>query len=173
MPLPHHELDPAIRDQFDRYILLSNKDEDNLRRGALVAPYTKSCGKRLRLAPGATLPYPDNLVIGDDVYVGLWTYIGGGHITLEDLVLIGPHCTVTGGDHRFNPERDDFSAPHKRGPIVIAHGTWLASGVTVTAGVRIGRANLIAANAVVTTDTPDYAVMAGVPARQIGCSKDF
>jgi len=171
MPLPHHELDPAIRDQFDRYILLSNTDEDNLRRGELVRPYLKRCGERLQLAPGATLPYPDNTTIGDDVYIGLWTYIGGGHITIEDLVLIGPHCSVTGGDHAFNPETEDFTAPHHRAPIVIGRGTWMAAKSVVTAGVRVGKANLIAAGAVVTADTPDYAIMAGIPARRIGSVK--
>ena len=49
-----------------------------------------------------------------------------------------------------------------RAPITIP------AGVTVTAGVKIGKANLICANAVVTKNTPDYAIMAGVPARQIG-----
>ena len=44
----------------------------------------------------------------------------------------------------------------------------MASNVTVTGGVRIGRANLICAGAVVTKSTPDYAIMAGVPAKQIG-----
>jgi acetyltransferase-like isoleucine patch superfamily enzyme len=40
--------------------------------------------------------------------------------------------------------------------------------VTVTGGVRLGRANLICAGSVVTKSTPDYAIMAGVPARQVG-----
>jgi acetyltransferase-like isoleucine patch superfamily enzyme len=168
MGLPKLDIDPALRDALDRYILLSNKDEDNLRRGELVRPYLKSCGLRLQLAPGATIPWPDKCVIGDDVYIGLWTYIGGGDITLEDRVMIGPHCSLTAGDHRFNPEKDDYSAPHKRAPIVIGHGTWLAAGAVVTCGVRVGRANLVAAGAVVTKDTPDYAIMAGVPARPVG-----
>ena len=46
--------------------------------------------------------------------------------------------------------------------------SWLAAGVTVTAGVKIGKANLVCAQAVVTKDTEDYAIMAGVPARQVG-----
>ena len=53
-------------------------------------------------------------------------------------------------------------------PITIGDGSWLASGCTVTSGVTIGRANLICANSVVTKSTPDYAIMAGTPARQIG-----
>ncbi|MBN2584561.1 MAG: acyltransferase [Planctomycetes bacterium] len=87
--------------------------------------------------------------------------------------MIGPHCSLTGGDHQFNPEIEDFSAPHKRGPIVIGRGTWMAAGSVVTTGVRVGKANLIAAGAVVTKDTPDYAIMAGVPARQIGSVKEL
>jgi acetyltransferase-like isoleucine patch superfamily enzyme len=171
MAYAREELDPKLAEQFDRYILFTNTDEDNLRRGRLVAPHLKSCGKNLKLAPGATIPWCGKLVCGDDVYIGLWSYIGGGDITLEDKVMIGPHCSLTAGDHSFNPEKDDFSAPHKREPIVIGHGTWLAAGAVVTAGVRVGRCNLIAAGAVVTKNTPDYAIMAGVPARQIGSVK--
>lgn len=171
MGYPRHELDPKLVEQFDRYILFTNTDEDNLRRGRLVAPHMKSCGKNFQLAPGATVPWVGRLVCGDNVYVGLWTYIGGGEIILEDNVLIGPHCSITGGDHAFNPQTEDFTAPHKRGPIIIGRGTWLAAGSCVTAGVRVGKANLIAAGAVVTKDTPDYAIMAGVPARQIGSVK--
>ena len=52
--------------------------------------------------------------------------------------------------------------------IVIGYGSWLASGVTVTAGVKIGRANLVCEGAVVTKSTPDYAIVAGIPARVVG-----
>ncbi len=52
--------------------------------------------------------------------------------------------------------------------IVIGEGSWLASSVTVTSGVKVGRANLICAHSVLTKSTVDYAIMAGTPARQIG-----
>lgn len=168
MPTEPDPVDPALRDQFDRYILLTNRKEDNCRRGDLMRPYCRSCGVNLQLAPGATLPFPAGLVIGDDVYVGLWSYIGIGDITIEDRVLIGPHCSITASNHRFDPQRDDFRGGSERKPIVIGHGSWLGAGAVVSAGVRVGRANLIAAGAVVTKDTPDYAIMAGVPARQVG-----
>jgi acetyltransferase-like isoleucine patch superfamily enzyme len=38
----------------------------------------------------------------------------------------------------------------------------------VTAGVKVGKANQICAHAVVTKDTPDYAIVAGIPAKVIG-----
>jgi len=168
MPLPHDGIDPAMRDQIDRYMLLTNNPEDNRRRGDLMRPYLDACGDNLQLAPGATLPFPAGVTIGSDVYIGLWSYVGVGQITLEDRVMIGPHCSITAGDHTYDPQRDDFKGGSARSPITIGHGSWLASGVVVTAGVRIGRANLIAAGAVITKDTPDYAIMAGVPARVVG-----
>jgi acetyltransferase-like isoleucine patch superfamily enzyme len=52
--------------------------------------------------------------------------------------------------------------------VVIGEGSWLASGVTVTPGVKIGKANLICAGAVLTKSTEDHSIMAGVPAKKIG-----
>ena len=43
-----------------------------------------------------------------------------------------------------------------------------AGFVTVTPGVKIGKANLICAGSVVTKSTEDYAIMAGVPAKKVG-----
>ncbi|MPN00078.1 putative acetyltransferase [bioreactor metagenome] len=83
-------------------------------------------------------------------------------------VLIGPHCSLPAGNHRFDPGTQAFTRRDEGRPIVIGDGSWLASGCTVTNGVRIGKCNLICANAVVTHDTPDYAIMAGTPARRIG-----
>jgi len=86
-------------------------------------------------------------------------------------VLIGPHCSIAAGNHKYDPATGWFSArtePDGDDSIVIGDGCWLASKVTVTGGVKLGRANLVCAGAVVTKSTPDYAIMAGIPARQIG-----
>ena len=52
-------------------------------------------------------------------------------------------------------------------PVAVG-STAAPSNVTVTAGVHVGRANLVCAGAVVTHDTSDYAILAGIPARQVG-----
>ena len=71
---------------------------------------------------------------------------------------------------RYLNQGDNLEDNRKRAQLLGFGGREIcvAPGVTVTAGVKIGGKNLICANAVVTRDTPDYAIMAGTPARQIG-----
>jgi len=119
-------------------------------------------GAIVRLSPGSKVE--QNSLIGLNCYVN-------GKVTIEENVLIGPGCAITAGQHKFDPETGWFSArtePDGDESIVIGKASWLCAHVTVTPGVKIGRANLICAGAVVTHSTPDYAIMAGVPARQKG-----
>jgi coenzyme F420 hydrogenase subunit beta len=142
----------------DKYFLFGDNLNKNLRRGRIIRPYLQSCGRNFTVALGATIGDPQNTRIGDNVYIGLWTYIGVGPITLEDDVMIGPHCSITAHNHYYS----------KAAPIIIGAHSWLGAGVSVTAGVKIGKFNVIGAGAVVTKDTDDYSVMAGVPAKKIG-----
>lgn len=124
----------------------------------------------LSISSGAIINYVPNEQIGKNVKIGLYNYIKGD-VTIGDNVLIGPHCSIAAGNHKFDPETGWFSGRTENdydNSIVIGEGSWLASNVTVTAGVKIGKANLICAGAVVTKSTPDYAIMAGVPAKQVG-----
>ena len=108
--------------------------------------------------------------IGEGVHLGLYSYLNG-NVTLHDHVLVGPHCSIVAGNHKFDPKTGWFSARTEGDgddSVVIGYGSWLASNVTVTPGVKIGKANLICAGAVVTKSTDDYAIMAGVPAKKIG-----
>ncbi|MBN4074124.1 acyltransferase [bacterium AH-315-E10] len=155
-------------DEFRKLTLYANNSDnrhDNLKR-AEVLGFT---AENVLIAPGAIVRIdPDK--IGANTFIGLYCYINGD-VTIEDNVLIGPHCSLPAGNHKFDPVTGHFSArdnADKDVSIVIGNGTWLASGVTVTSGVCIGKANLICSSSVVTKNTPDYAIMAGAPAKQIG-----
>ena len=159
-------MDRALFEALTRYAGESDNGPDD----ALRAEILGFGGRNVLIAPGAIVRVKDKKSIGSNIFIGLYTYINGD-VTVEDDVLIGPHCALTAGHHKFEPATQSFSARTNGdydNSIVIGRGSWLAAGVTVTAGVKIGRANLICANAVVTCDTPDYAIMAGVPARCIG-----
>ncbi len=159
-------IDGALFEAFTEYCNESDNLEDDLKRAELLG----FGGREVKVAPGAIIRVRDKGKIGRNIFIGLYSYINGP-VTVEDDVLIGPHCALTAGHHKFDPATGCFSARTDKdydNSITIGRGSWLAAGVTVTAGVKIGRANLVCASAVVTKDTPDYAIMAGVPARQVG-----
>jgi acetyltransferase-like isoleucine patch superfamily enzyme len=160
---------PEISDEMfallTRYANQSDNEKDNLRRAEILG----FGGRNVRIAPGAIVRVRPEL-IGSNVFIGLYSYLNG-EVIVRDNVLIGPHCSLPAGDHKFDPATGYFSARDNIGgdnSIVIGEGSWLATGVTVTAGVKIGKANLICAHAVVTKSTPDYAIVAGIPARVVG-----
>lgn len=153
-------------EQLTEYCNRSDNLEDNRHR----AEWLGFGGRDIAIAPGAIVRVPDKSKLGSDIFIGLYSYVNGP-VTIEDHVLIGPHCALTAGHHKFDPATQAFTARTEQdydNSIVIGQGSWLAAGVTVTAGVKIGKANLICAGAVVTKSTEDYAIMAGVPARQVG-----
>jgi acetyltransferase-like isoleucine patch superfamily enzyme len=148
--------------RFTRYCNQSDNSQDNLNRArALGIP-----GENVRIAPGAIVRLKDLARIGRNSFIGLYCYVNGD-VTIGADVLIGPHCSITSNNHIYDPATASFSG-NRGAPISIGDGVWLASGCTVTAGVAVARGNLICANAVVTKSTPEFAIMAGTPARQIG-----
>ena len=152
--------------ELTEYCCKSNNGEDDRRRAEMLG----FGGRDVMVAPGAIVRVRKPEKIGRDVYIGLYSYLNGD-VTVGDHALIGPHCSLAAGNHKFDPATGYFSARTEGDgdeSIVVGEGSWLASNVTVTAGVKIGRANLVCAGAVVTKSTGDYAILAGIPARQVG-----
>ena len=151
--------------KFSEYTTMTDAGEFNLRRAKILGIEAKGVG----IAMGASVRCPFDQ-IGENAYVGLYSYVNG-NVTIGKNVLIGPHCTVAAGNHKYDPETGWFSArtePDGDDSIVIGEGCWLASNVTVTAGVKMGKCTLCCAGSVVTKNTEPFSIMAGVPAKKIG-----
>lgn len=85
-------------------------------------------------------------------------------VTLEDGVFCGPSCVFTNVlTPRANVERKD-----EFGETLVGKGATIGANATIVCGHTLGRYCMVAAGAVVTADVPDYALVAGVPARRIG-----
>lgn len=116
-----------------------------------------------------------NCVIGQNVMIGPDVKIGDGckiqnnvsiykGVTLEDGVFCGPSCVFT---NVYNP-RAFIERKHEFLPTVVKEGATIGANATIVCGITIGRYAMIGAGAVVKSDVPEYAIVAGVPAKQIG-----
>lgn len=85
-------------------------------------------------------------------------------VELEDDVFCGPSCVFT---NVTNP-RSQIVRRGQYQRTVVRRGATLGANSTVVCGATVGRYAFVAAGAVVRGDVPDYALMAGVPARRKG-----
>jgi UDP-2-acetamido-3-amino-2,3-dideoxy-glucuronate N-acetyltransferase len=130
----------------------------------------------------------ENARLGSGCIVGRGAYVGPGVLIgdnvklqnyalvyeparLEDGVFIGPAAVLT---NDMFPRSVDVSGKLKRADdwhadgVVVREGASVGARAVVIPGCVIGRYALVAAGAVVTRDVPDFALVAGVPARRIG-----
>jgi maltose O-acetyltransferase len=135
-------------------------------RGKWARYFLKVCGERLRISSNVNIYDPMRVTIGNHVYIGYNTYIGGGDVTLDDQVIIGPFCSIVAGNHTMKDGSYRYG-PYDYGTISVGRGTWLGSHVTILSNVKIGKGCLIAAGSVVTKDVEDFSIVGGVPAKLI------
>ena len=124
--------------------------------------------KGARLGQGCTLGQnvniSNNVIIGDGVKIQNNVSIYEG-VELEDYVFCGPSMVFT-NDLTPRSKYPKGSASYKK--TLVKYGATIGANATILSGITIGRWAMIASGAVVTKDVPDYALVAGVPAKQKG-----
>lgn len=121
-----------------------------------------SIGDRSYIAANAYVT--DNVAIGADCSVNPFAVVRGD-VQIGDGVRIGAHTSILGFNHLMEPDAPVFTQGLSSRGIVLGDDVWIGSQVTILDGVVVGDHVVIGAGSVVTKSVPDYAVVAGNPAR--------
>ncbi|GFZ87565.1 N-acetyltransferase [Dyella caseinilytica] len=118
--------------------------------------------------------------LGQNVYVGNKVIIGDhckiqnnvsvyDNVTLKEAVFCGPSMVFTNvyAPRSLIDRKDEYR------DTLVNRGATLGANCTIVCGVTIGEFAFVGAGAVITQDVPAYALMVGVPARQIGWMSEF
>ena len=120
-----------------------------------------------RIGKGVSLG--QNVFVGNKVVIGDQCKIQNNvsvydEVTLEEGVFCGPSMVFT---NVYNP-RALIERKNEYRKTLVKKGATLGANCTIVCGLTIGEFSLVGSGAVVTRDVPAYALMVGVPARQIG-----
>ena len=174
---------------FAKYRSEEGTFETQLRR-ILFRAMCLRAGHDLQIAPEVVLKHPETMEFGDSVFIGAQTMIQGRfdgtcrvgnhvwigphayfdarNLVLEDYVGWGPGAKVLGSAHTGDPINVSIiTTPLVIKPVVIGFGADIGTNATILPGVRVGAHAIVGAGAVVNSDVPDYAIVAGVPAKVI------
>jgi len=153
---------------------------DSVRLGAdvtihhpqLVNLYGCAVGAGSRV--GAFVEIQKNATIGERCKISSHTFICEG-VTIEDEVFVG-HGVMFINDIHPRATTEDGGAQSEADwavvPTLVKGCASIGSNATIMGGVTIGQGALIGAGAVVTKDVPDYAIVAGVPAKMVGDTRE-
>lgn len=139
-------------------------------RNYLFRKAFKSAGKNIYIRSFCRFYYPENFSIGESSLIGARSHIFcDTDVSVGENCLFGPELIIYTADHNF---KDKSRLVNDQGsvkrPVSIGNDVYIGARVIILPGVKIGNGAVVAAGAVVTKDVPEYTVVGGVPAKQIG-----
>ncbi len=165
------------------------------RRRVLLRALCHSFGSGVRVGVGVLVLHPQTFEIGDAVFIGNQTFLQGRHdgrcaigahtwigpqsyfdcrdLELGEYVGWGPGAKVLGSEHTGDPlDVPIIQTDLVIRPVRVARWADIGVNAVLLPGVTVGEGAIVGAGAVVTHDVPDYAIVAGVPAKLLRYRKD-
>ena len=138
----------------------------------LVNLYGCTIGAQTKI--GAFVEIQKNATIGARCKISSHTFVCEG-VTIEDEVFVGHGVMFTNDVYPRAVNEDGSQQTEADWQVIktrVKRRAAIGSNATIIAGVTIGESALVGAGAVVTKDVPDFAIVAGAPARVIGDVRD-
>ena len=168
---------------------------DAMMRHIIVRAMCKHAGHGLQIGPNVVFKHPETMELGDAVFIGaqamiqgrfdgtckignhVWigpqAYFDARAIELEDYVGWGPGAKVLGSAHTGDPvDAPIIATSLVIKPVRIGFGADIGMNASILPGVHVGANAIVGAGAVVTQDVPEYAIVAGVPAKFLRSRRD-
>jgi maltose O-acetyltransferase len=129
----------------------------------------KFCGMRVRFKRDLQIEHPQQISLGNNVYLGPDVYLDGrGGITIGDHTTLGCNVTVLSANHDYQgnalPYEHDVYI-HK--PVTIGSNVWIGANVLIVPGIIIGEGAIVAAGTVVTSNVAPLAIVGSQPMRTL------
>lgn len=107
-----------------------------------------------------------SFVCGNNVSIGMGSHIIG-NVRLGNDIRIAQNVVVVSDYYGISKKESFITQPGQNGEVIIGDDVWLGANSVVLSGVTIGDGVCVGAGAVVTKSMPDYAIVAGNPAKII------
>jgi acetyltransferase-like isoleucine patch superfamily enzyme len=182
MPWLYFSLKPRHRkwaEEWQREVQAHFMDMETVQiaEGCFVAPEARlfaELGRTLVIGPGSSIAADvfihGPVVLGREVSINARASLDGGAagIHIGDGTRIATGATLYAFNHGLDPDRPLREQPVTSRGIRIGADVWIGANAGVTDGVTIGDHAVVAMGAIVTRDVPEWAIVAGVPARVVG-----
>lgn len=129
----------------------------------------KKIGQNVQIVDMNSLHNKENIIIGNNVYIGPGAYIWAiGGLEIGDNTILGPRVTIHTANHRYeNAEYlpyDNYTYLEK---VKIGRNVWIGDSAMLCPGVEIGDGAVVAMGAVVSKNVPPLSIVAGNPAKVV------
>lgn len=138
-------------------------------RRILANKLFKSCGKNFVAEENVRFNVPDNIEIGDDVFLNRGVFLDSkGGIILGNSIVITEGVTIFTHSHT-----EDDHALRTYAPVIVKDYAKIYSNSTILPGVTIGKQSIVAACSLLDKNVEDNALVGGVPAKIIRGRKNL
>lgn len=137
----------------------------------IYGPYQKSkfakCGKNVNIGKGCSFYGAENIIVGDDVYIGPKAMFLSteAKIIMGKKIMFGPEVAIATGNHRtdlLGRYMFDIKVEEKLSEndedVIIEDDVWIGMRAIILKGVTIGEGSVVGAGAVVTKNIPPYSI---------------
>lgn len=134
-------------------------------RNFVVSRFIDKAGKNINVEKGAI--FSRHISVGDNSGIGINAYIPNPGVEIGKNVMMGPDVMIYTRNHNMKKSGIPMCKQgyEEINPVVIGDDVWIGARAIILGGVNIGNGVVIGAGSIVTKNVPDYAVVAGNPAR--------